>query len=457
MRWYYNNFMKPADPTFAATAIGDIGDLKPSGRIVFRVKKAGSAPLPPLLTTGVYNLYFSQNWAAMGADLKQVEPGINNETWPLVAGTRPEAKITVALPLRRGKGVLKLPADTIKVINLPAGIVRRNRLGAVQAEDGPGLATYTAITGIPETVSATDRYDVRAPPREIETLRRVVRSLGLKDRPPAEIVTRLHNWFQKEFSYSLKLRGSGKGTEISDFLLRTRSGHCEYFATATVLLLRVSGIPARYAKGYAVPRGKTGQKDWIPVRDRHAHAWAEAFIGGKWLTVDTTPPGWIEADSRNASMWEPVYNRLSDLYFNYARWRWGAERNMSNYLLWLLVPMVLYLGRNLFRRRQTQTREQSEIPATGEKIWPGADSAFYRVEQALLARGYERFEGEALTAWLKRIVPHLPDPELVTPLRSLLALHYKYRFDPLGLRPEEKERLTQDAGRLLSGLTSKAT
>ncbi|MBT8330725.1 MAG: transglutaminase-like domain-containing protein, partial [Deltaproteobacteria bacterium] len=39
---------------------------------------------------------------------------------------------------------------------------------------------------------------------------------------------------------------------IENFLTRSRSGHCEYFATATVLLLRQAGIPARYARGYSV-------------------------------------------------------------------------------------------------------------------------------------------------------------------------------------------------------------
>ena len=43
-----------------------------------------------------------------------------------------------------------------------------------------------------------------------------------------------------------------EATPLADFLLRTRSGHCEYYATATVLLLRAAGIPARYAHANAV-------------------------------------------------------------------------------------------------------------------------------------------------------------------------------------------------------------
>ena len=41
---------------------------------------------------------------------------------------------------------------------------------------------------------------------------------------------------------------------MTRFLCEHRTGHCEYFATATTLLLRAAKIPARYAVGYAKPR-----------------------------------------------------------------------------------------------------------------------------------------------------------------------------------------------------------
>ena len=43
-----------------------------------------------------------------------------------------------------------------------------------------------------------------------------------------------------------------QGTEdpLADFLLKTRAGHCEYFASGMVVLLRSLGIPARMANGF---------------------------------------------------------------------------------------------------------------------------------------------------------------------------------------------------------------
>jgi hypothetical protein len=79
---------------------------------------------------------------------------------------------------------------------------------------------------------------------------------------------------------------------IEAFLTRTHKGHCEYFATACVLLLRAQNIPARVATGFYA-------SDWNPqsqsftVRQCDAHAWAEVWLDGYgWLTLDPTPPDW---------------------------------------------------------------------------------------------------------------------------------------------------------------------
>ena len=75
--------------------------------------------------------------------------------------------------------------------------------------------------------------------------------------------------------------------------MRSRAGHCEYFATATVLLLREAGIPARYATGFSV-QDFSRMENRSVVRERHAHAWVLAFVNGAWRDLDTTPSNWGE-------------------------------------------------------------------------------------------------------------------------------------------------------------------
>ena len=80
-----------------------------------------------------------------------------------------------------------------------------------------------------------------------------------------------------EFTYTLDLARKEKGIDpAEDFVLNTKAGHCQRFATALVLMLRTQGIPCQMVIGY---RGCTGRGDgWYDVREDQAHAWVEALV-----------------------------------------------------------------------------------------------------------------------------------------------------------------------------------
>ena len=86
------------------------------------------------------------------------------------------------------------------------------------------------------------------------------------------------------------------------------------------------------------------------------------------------------------------------------------------------------------RRRKTEVELIEEWLAR-----PGIDSEFYRIEARLDELGLGRRQGEALAEWLTRIEPLAKLP--LTPLPRLLALHYRLRFDPLGLNAPERVAL----------------
>jgi transglutaminase-like putative cysteine protease len=81
-----------------------------------------------------------------------------------------------------------------------------------------------------------------------------------------------------------------KGNPIEGFLFDKREGHCEFFATTTVLLLRAAGVPARLVSGF---RGGDWNEygEFLTVRQRDAHTWVEVYFEGHgWLPFDPTPP-----------------------------------------------------------------------------------------------------------------------------------------------------------------------
>jgi hypothetical protein len=93
---------------------------------------------------------------------------------------------------------------------------------------------------------------------------------------------------RETFEYSLVQ--SSQGNFIQDFLLRTRSGHCEYFATSMAILLRLLGVPTRVVNGYYSAEWDQGNQAFI-VRQKDAHAWVEVYMGDAvgWMSFDPTP------------------------------------------------------------------------------------------------------------------------------------------------------------------------
>jgi transglutaminase-like putative cysteine protease len=105
------------------------------------------------------------------------------------------------------------------------------------------------------------------------------------DKTIQAIVNYLRN---DAFSYSLKTLPLSKNP-LEEFLFETKSGNCEFFASALAVLLRVNGIPARLVGGY---RGgyfnDVGQYYLVP--QKYAHAWVEAYSMPKgWVRLDPTP------------------------------------------------------------------------------------------------------------------------------------------------------------------------
>jgi transglutaminase-like putative cysteine protease len=108
-----------------------------------------------------------------------------------------------------------------------------------------------------------------------------------------EIARKIENHLRTAYGYTLDLRRVEDGDPVADFLFNTREGHCEYFASAMVLMLRSRRVPARLVNGF-----QTGEyneaADVYTVRQSDAHSWVEAYFprqgqNGMWVAFDPTP------------------------------------------------------------------------------------------------------------------------------------------------------------------------
>jgi len=96
-------------------------------------------------------------------------------------------------------------------------------------------------------------------------------------------------YLKTRYAYTLDLRGPQTVDPLANFLFVRRSGNCEFFAAAMVVMLRADGIPARYVTGFIQGEYNDVGGDYI-IRESDAHAWVEVYFPGYgWITFDPTP------------------------------------------------------------------------------------------------------------------------------------------------------------------------
>jgi protein-glutamine gamma-glutamyltransferase len=440
------------DPYQAQTQIGSIGDLKQSNEIIFRVS-GERQQFPLLLREAIYNKYTSPSWTALKPKFTPVLPQ-SDGSWQLGATNQTQLNsIAISSQLNRGKAILRLPLGTTTIERLNVEEMMQNQYGTVKIRgQGSSLNYRSRFNSRQSLDSPPTAADLQIPASEQPAIAQTLQQLDLKHltavggASPSEnrVLDRLSTFFTQKFRYSLKLdRVDRDSTPLAAFLLKDRAGHCEYFATATTLLLRGAGIPARYVVGYSVREWSPLEQQFV-VRSRHAHAWAMAYINGNWQSVDTTPADWAAQEDAKASPFQALWDLWSWLSFQASRGLERALASKTTILVWASVLGGLLL---LWRfRRKRRLPRSVQVPSVPQVSIPiarsGLDSEFYQIDRALQNLDLHRLPSESFQEWLIRIEPHLPDERYST-LKQILALHHCHRFDPQGLEPRERQQLQE--------------
>jgi transglutaminase-like putative cysteine protease len=453
MAYLQDRIAARGDPFRAYTAIGQIGELKLSDRIVLRVKPGPSGQRPELLHQASYQTFARNMWVSRRTRFEELPSSAVGTAWHIAEEPAHMASVSIAAYLRNGKGLLAVPGGTRRLDNLPVDGVLRNRLGALKVLEGPEVVNFRAnYVPLKFTDADPDAADLNVPKDHRQLFTDLAARLGLDAYEDRQAVERVRRFFSRGFTYTLKLDAPrGEATPLEDFLLTSRSGHCEYYATSTVLLLRAAGIPARYATGYAVQEYSELEERFL-VRRRHAHSWALAWVNGAWRDVDTTPAVWGALESAGAPWWQSTYDLGSWLAFLFAEWRWEeTEEEDRSWMLWLILPLVVILVWRMARRERVQRGRDGDEAGAGQVIRQGADSAFFDIERRLIDAGHERRAGESTTVWIRRLAENGVLPNAAALLYDILPLHYRYRFHPAGLDEDGRRALAAQSREWLAG------
>ena len=425
-RWISNR----TDPLKTRTAIGKVGELKLSDAIAFRIEPlSGEADFPVLLQEATYNSPTLSEWEVF--DLRfQINESADDYRWEFFENPAPKklsAKIYIEFD--RPRALIPVPAELTEIRQLPAKFLKSSANGTIQATGlipSPHyLVSYKDIGHLGHDPSP---IDLNLPSKHQEFLEEIIPK-GLSSMEAIEFVK---NYFA-DFRYTLYQPSKEiEKNPLIHFMRDRKAGHCEYFASATAMMLRKLGIPARYVTGYAIQEWNKDLSMYI-VRERHAHAWAVAYINNKWIVIDTTPSEWLEVEESEASSLQPLQDFLSNNWFLLQQWLNDQELEDYQHEMYLLgiFLMIIFLWRitNSEQVKLSETHIDNLIagPALGK------ESPFFNIEQQLLMMGYSRNRGELMRKWLIRI--ERPD------LLPLLAVHNRWRFDPRGISITEKREL----------------
>lgn len=221
-----------------------------------------------------------------------------------------------------------------------------------------------------------------------------------------------------EFKYSNKTKPKNvRWDQLLPYFVKTgKQGHCELFATSTVLMLRTLGIPARYVTGYVVDGRDPDDNDYWAALNRNCHAWAEAWNADeqRWEIVETTPGMNFATEERSSDSGRSDLE-IEDLDEGATSGSTGgfSSQKWARIFQWtgLSLGSVFLIG--ILIRFSTRTGK----PAA-------ANEAILRLDRRLARQGIHREPGETLHEFADRI-EQTESTKLPSQTRTEVATFYR--------------------------------
>jgi transglutaminase-like putative cysteine protease len=345
----------------------------------------------------------------------------------------------------------------------PVKMAPTGQFVALSDFSGGQYVAYSKIGGAsPEGGLALDQL----PPDQLKTYLEVpasisprVRELALKITQsrvlPLSKVAAVTEWLRSTHQYTTDLKRNPDIIDpLEDFLFHESAGHCEYFATATVMLLRIAGIPTRYVNGFLGGEWNDMSRH-ITIRDNRAHSWAEAYLGPMgWVRVDSTPvASRVSRMGRVRQIFDSVElfwsrwiiqydaSRQLDLAKRLGR-QLGMERGRArrtthyqpNYRLMITGASVVAIAILAWRLRRKLRRKRRSPERRTSRNGPPVFRLYHKVLDRLSARGWPRRPAETPDEFAARLrqanVPGVEAFEQLT--RHYTAARYGDREVPEG-------------------------
>lgn len=270
-----------------------------SQRPVMTVSTPGMGPGRFYWRATSYDIYTGHGWRRQGAS--QIVTGGN-----LLAASPDDPP--PGLALLRQSVLFENPNDQIYAAGTPVRLSQSVEVFWL-ADDLPDLVTvqgltplysYEALSWVPAASADDLRADAGEYPEWV-----VERYTRLPDELPDRVAALAERVVAEEpaaydqalalqaylrgYPYTLDLPAPPEESDVADyFLFDLRTGYCDYYATAMVVMARSLGLPARLAAGYA--SGEYDAESGVyHVTAADAHSWPEIYFPSVgWVPFEPT-------------------------------------------------------------------------------------------------------------------------------------------------------------------------
>ncbi|HSN17499.1 MAG TPA: transglutaminase domain-containing protein, partial [Gammaproteobacteria bacterium] len=301
----------------------------------------------------------------------------------------------------------------------------------------------------------------------------------------------IESYLRSHYQYTLDTIGQPGYTPLSKFLFETKRGHCEYFATAMVMMLRSVGIPSRLVTGVSAHE-RNPFTGYYQVRAIDGHAWAEGKIPGVgWVTFEATPfyflpsarppartpaaglVDYVAELAREAQTVDPQALRTAMLtHLKHATTAlksslskvgasltsWGWRLIVLAALLSPLVALAIVLHRRSLGVRLWALRRSAEwrlwrARRQGRRAYVLA--CYLESERLLAALGLQREDAVAVADYARQVSAALP-PDLRDVWSTLVETFTNVRYGDAEVSQEEASATRTAANKLLQGLAKES-
>lgn len=407
-----------------SVSLGKVGDIQEDNTVAFRVYGLSQNLKDPYWRAIVFDRYEKNTWLRA-----------SEKSFPMPKDTGDLIYTLVIEPsLDRIVPALDYPYKVLKVegLNADAYITTGNVL-RLQKEINKAIRLVVSSSMELYLEENPNNY-LQVPETIGPTIRSLAESLSKDAKNDQERLKRIVEYFSKGYQYTLKLERY-EGDPLEYFLFVAKKGNCEYYASATALILRLMGIPARVVGGY---KGVL----WNPIGNYHiitnsmAHVWVEAYVDGRWLKVDTTPPYTppaVERISRFAmvrdfivSFWySNIVGYSSEKQIKlFSNLRQGIKRELKVENLRKRLLQVIFFASSLLSLYMV-SHLLLRLRKTPKNL-------FLKTRSLLVKEGI--IKEDALP---EEIISACKEKEYYSLVKFILSLYQRYRYSPYKIYPDE--------------------